>query len=68
MAETSIEDLKTGLRQIIERPPKNWGHFSLARSRQFKDATERAQRLLKQAKPAAASLRNVTAEVKSFYD
>lgn len=67
MAETSIDDLKAGLRQIIEHPPKNWGHFSLERSRQFKDATEKAQRLLKQAKPSAATLRNVTAEVKAFY-
>ena len=68
MAETSIDDLKIGLRQILERPPKGWGDFSLDRSRQFKDLTAKAQRLLAQSKPSAATLRTVTAEVRSFYD
>ena len=67
MAETSIDDLKAGLRQIIEHPPRDWGHFSLERSRKFKDITEKAQRLLRQAKPSPATLRSVTAEVKAFY-
>lgn len=68
MAETSVDDLKAGLRQIIERPPKGWGDFSLDRSRKFKDLAAKAHRLLAQSKPSPATLRSVTAEVRSFYD
>lgn len=67
MAETSVDDLKAGLRQIIERPPAGWGDFSLERSRQFKDAVAKANKLLAQTKPSPATLRAVTAEVRGFY-
>lgn len=67
MAETSIDDLKAGLRQLIDHPPRGWGDFSLSRSREFKDLTAKAQRLLAQSKPAPATLRQVTAQIKQFY-
>ncbi len=68
MAETSVDDLKAGLRQLIERPPKGWGDFNLDKSRNFKDTMAKANRLLAQKKPSPATLRSVTAEVRAFYD
>lgn len=68
MAETSTDDLKAGLAQLIERPPKGWGDFGLEKSRKFKDTCVKAQRALVQAKPAPATLRALTAELRSFYD
>ena len=67
MAETSIEDLKAGLRQLIERPPAGWGDFGLEKSRKFKDTCAKAQRALAQAKPAPATLRALTSELRGFY-
>lgn len=68
MAETSVEDLKAGLAQLLARPPANWGDFGLERARKFKEVAEKAQRALRQAKPAPATLRTLTAELRSFYD
>lgn len=68
MAETSTEDLKAGLAQLLERPPAGWGDFGLEKSRKFKATAEKAQRALRQAKPAPATLRTLTAELRAFYN
>jgi hypothetical protein len=67
MAETTVDDLRAELRQLMRRTPAGLGDLGRERAMRFKDLAQEAQRLLKQPRPSAAALRSVIGELRGFY-
>jgi hypothetical protein len=67
MAETTTDDLRAELRQLMQRTPPGLGDLGRERAMRFKDLAQEAQRLLKQPRPSAAALRSIINELRGYY-
>jgi hypothetical protein len=67
MAETTVDDLRAELRQLMQRTPPGLGDLGRERAMRFKDLAQEAQRLLKQPRPSAAALRSIINELRAYY-
>jgi hypothetical protein len=67
MAETTVDDLRAELRQLMQRTPPGLGDLGLEKVIRFKDLAAQAQKLLKQARPSAAALRSIINELRGYY-
>jgi hypothetical protein len=67
MSETTVDDLRAELRQLMQRTPAGLGDLGRDRVIRFKDMAAEAQRLLKQPRPSAAGLRSIINELRAYY-